>query len=225
MGNTRENRGYEVYTGWSDRYYNFWTYNINCPFAWGVRLKQLVSFNLEHMTKNHLEVGVATSKIIEKCATKGQMLGLLDMNTFSLDKTSEKLRGKYQIRPIQANILDPIAETHQYTSIALNFVMHCVAGSFEEGEKTKRQAFYHLGKLLTEEGVLYGTTILAQGVKHNIFGRYLCWQFNSLGMFSNTQDSAHDLKAGLEQYFDDVSVEMKKRVAFFVARRFKTRQC
>jgi hypothetical protein len=70
---------------------------------------------------------------------------------------------------------------------------------------------------LTEDGVLYGATILGEGVIHNGFGKKLMSVYNRKGIFSNTHDSEDELRKILSRHFVNVEVIVKGVVALFTA--------
>jgi hypothetical protein len=92
--------------------------------------------------------------------------------------------------------------------------MHCVPGSYKE----KGIAFSHLQPLLTEHGVLFGTTVLSDGVRKNLLARPFMWLMNYLGVFNNRQDNARDLKGFLEMNFQLLEFEVIGVTAFFAVK-------
>ena len=92
--------------------------------------------------------------------------------------------------------------------------MHCVPGNFKE----KGIAFSHLQPLLTENGVLFGTTVLSEGVHKNLLAKPFMWLMNYLGVFNNHKDNARDLKDFLENNFQLVEFEVIGVTAFFAVK-------
>jgi hypothetical protein len=70
---------------------------------------------------------------------------------------------------------------------------------------------------LTKDGVLYGATILGDGVIHNGFGKKLMTVYNRKGIFSNTHDSEDELRKILSRHFVNVEVIVKGVVALYTA--------
>nr|WP_139347998.1 hypothetical protein [Nocardia donostiensis] len=62
------------------------------------------------------------------------------------------------VSAVAGSVLDPVPEAAGtgFNSIGLNLVMHCVPGTFAE----KGVAFEHLARVLSDDGVLFGSTIL-----------------------------------------------------------------
>ena len=50
---------------------------------------------------------------------------------------------------------------------------------------------------LASDGVLFGSTILGRGVRHNLLGRRLMRLYNRKGIFSNLEDDQRGLEQGL----------------------------
>ncbi len=71
----------------------------------------------------------------------------------------------------------------------------------------------HLGP----NGVVFGSTILGRGVRHNVLGRTLL-VYNKKGIFCNHHDDLEGLERALAAVFSDVRVDLKGTVALFSAR-------
>ena len=81
--------------------------------------------------------------------------------------------------------------------------------------------FHHLGNNLRPGGVIYGTTVLGKGIKHNMFGRLLMTACNSKGVFDNKEDSEDELKEYLEDCFENVETKVVGKVFLFKCQRPK----
>lgn len=74
--------------------------------------------------------------------------------------------------------------------------------------------------VIADEGVFFGSTILAKDVKQNILAKSLISLYNSvLHVFHNTDDDVSGLTAALERAFEDVEVNVVGTVAVFAARK------
>lgn len=139
----------------------------------------------------------------------------MDLNENSLDSASERIR-HIEPRRLVANVLEPLpSNAGPYDSIGVNYLFHCVPGSWAE----KGEAFGHLADRLDDRGVLFGATILGDGAAHNLGGRSLMALYNRLGIFHNREDDAEPLRDELLSRFDDVSLDVVGTVAVFSARR------
>jgi hypothetical protein len=89
--------------------------------------------------------------------------------------------------------------------------MHCVPGRFEE----KGVAFLNLRTLMSESCVLFGSTVLSDGVRKNWLAKPFMWLMNFIGVLNNRRDSANDLKSYLETHFQIIEFEIIGVAAFF----------
>lgn len=77
----------------------------------------------------------------------------------------------------------------------------------------------NLAERLKPGGVLFGSTILGRGVRHNSLGRILMRLYNRRGIFANLEDDRDGLEHGLAAQVGSVEVEDVGAVALFAARR------
>lgn len=197
--------------------YNLYVLGFSNTFAWKCPSRHILAFYNEHISGNHLDVGVGTGYFLDKCSfpTPQPRISLLDLNENSLQTTANRLR-RYNPSLHAANVFDPLEiEPAGFDSIALNYLLHCLPGDLLE----KRVVFGNLNPLLNKEGgVIFGTTILGQGVPHNFLGNALMRTYNGKGIFGNTDDNLADLETVLKEEFRDYSVHIVGCVAFFVGR-------
>ena len=201
--------------------YDFTVYRFVSRFIWGCKNEILLQRYRQFVQTKHLEVGVGTGYLIEK-SIKGHQkenmrLTLMDLSVACLDKASKRLE-KFNPSKIRHNILDaPIKsgqhkEAKQFNSIGINYVLHCVNGDFKE----KGIAFGNLKKLLNENGVLFGSTVIANKqslIVAKLFMRIL----NVIGLFNNNNDKVNDLEVALNTHFKFVKVRVVSSVVMFVA--------
>ena len=72
------------------------------------------------------------------------------------------------------------------------YLLHCLPGAMVD----KGVVIKNVKAALTKDGILYGATILGDGVKHNSFSSKLMRIYNHKGIFSNMSDSEEGLKNG-----------------------------
>jgi hypothetical protein len=114
-----------------------------------------------------------------------------------------------------ANVLEPLqCDVPAFDSIALNYVLHCLPGTMQ----SKQVVFDNLKPWLNPAGVVFGTTILGQGLRPNYLARKLMQLYNAKGIFSNRQDNLSDLEAILKRSFRDYWTQVVGCVAFFSGR-------
>jgi len=90
-----------------------------------------------------------------------------------------------------------------------------VPGNFKE----KGIAFTHLQALLSENGVLFGTTVLSEDIHQNLLAKPFMWLMNSVGVFNNRSDNARNLKDCLERNLQLIEFEVVGVTAFFAAKK------
>ena len=129
-------------------------------------------------------------------------------------------RGR-DVQPVQhlGDVLAPIELTERFDSVGLNFLLHCLPGNL----RVKGRALRELAKVVTDEGVLFGSTILGRGVAHNAMARKLMAVYNRRGIFGNEEDDEATLREALEAAFERVDVRVVGCVASFEARSPRAR--
>lgn len=80
------------------------------------------------------------------------------------------------------------------------YLLHCLPGPVE----IKTLIFAQLKGNLSPDRVLYGTTILGQGVCYNALESYLMDMYNSKGIYGNADDSEKVIVEGLRENFEEV---------------------
>jgi SAM-dependent methyltransferase len=165
----------------------------------------------------HLDVGVGTGWFLDHCRWRGHRpeITLLDLNENSLRTAAGRIR-RYEPRTVHANVLEPgDLGGDEFDSIGLNYLLHCLPGALET--KTSAVVFNLAGRL-KPGGVLFGSTILGRGVRHNALGRMLMRLYNRKGIFDNSGDDPGGLERGLAAQVGSVEVEIFGAVALFTAR-------
>ena len=201
-------------------FYDFILYGIVSRFAWGSSTQRLDAHYKAYATPNHLEVGVGTGYLLNRVAfaSARPRVVLMDLSLACLERTRRKI-ARYAPAIYVQNLLEPIQETiPAFDSISINYVMHCIPGSFKE----KGVALAHLAPLLSRQGVLFGTTVLSDGVSKNLLAWPAMWLLNLLGVFNNRKDNAQDLKACLAENFQVLEFEVIGVTAFFAVRKLPT---
>jgi Methyltransferase domain len=189
---------------------------IISPALWGCSAARVVRFYDEHVSGNHLEVGVGTGYFLDHCRfpVARRRLVVMDSNPDPIEHASRRLR-RYAPAPLQANVMKPIPfDGEKFDSIGINHVVHCLPGTMRE----KGVAFQNLKALMNDGAVLFGATVLGQGVSHNLLGAKWLEHFNQKGVLDNLRDTREDLKAVLGEHFATSSVEVVGRTALFAAR-------
>ena len=149
-------------------------------------------------------------------------MALLDLNPNSLNFTAKRI-ARFQPERYRANVLSRREMTHcsiprRFDSIGCNYLIHCLPGHMHQ----KAVLFDNLIQLLNPDGVVFGSTIVKDGVDHYVFSRMVNGMFNRLKIFSNTEDTTNSLLEVLTARFQKVNVELVGCVALFSARKPKT---
>ncbi len=185
-------------------------------FIWTCPTRLIVEHYNKHISNRHLDVGVGTGYFLDLCTfpTPTPFLTLMDLNPNSLAAAARRVR-RYQPTTLLADVTAPVrASMAPFDSIGIGYLLHCLPGPMHH----KAAAIGHLAALLNPGGMLFGTTILGQGVRHGPLARIALRHYNQHGVFSNMDDSAQTLTDTLTRHFGAVSVHVVGCVAFFSAR-------
>lgn len=209
-------RGSRIYTRPVLGAYDLVVVLISNSVAWRCSRHLMLDMYNRHLGPKHLDVGPGTGWYLAHAQlAPGSQVTLMDLNQHSLDSASTHLDG-IDHRKVAADVLAPLpTSVGPMDSIAANFLVHCLPGSWSK----KGEAFRHLADRLTDDGVFFGGTILGRGVDHNIAGRGLMALYNRIGIFHNRDDDAPGLEAALHMAFQEVTVSVVGTVALFTARR------
>jgi 2-polyprenyl-3-methyl-5-hydroxy-6-metoxy-1,4-benzoquinol methylase len=206
-------RSTRVYDTSALNFYDVFVHGFCNRFAWECPTETLINQYNELASGNHLEAGVGTGYLIDKCtlSASNQRLGILDFSRKCLSYSAKRLE-RYALETYQYDILKPFdINAPKFDSIGINYVLHCVPGSFA----VKGISLRNLKHLLSKRGVLFGSTLLGKGVPRNRVARTLMWIYNKLGIFSNTEDSVDALRSALDANFECVEIEVVGCCALF----------
>jgi SAM-dependent methyltransferase len=171
----------------------------------------------EHVSANHLDVGVATGAILDYCRfpTPSPRLALMDLNPNSLEVASKRL-ARYHPETYLRNGLGPIdIDAARFDSVGLANLLHCLPGTM----RTKRVVFENLKAVLKPGGILFGCTVLYRGVERSPLGKLYMDYLNACHVFTNREDDLEGLKQNLAESFSESSVKVVGCVALFWARK------
>jgi SAM-dependent methyltransferase len=179
--------------------YDALVYGFNSPYLWHCPLERLVAHYDAHLSGRHLDVGVASGKVLDEShfPTPTPELTLMDLNPNSLRTASARL-ARYQPKAHQANVLEDWGlPPASYDSVALTHILHCLPGSIPD----KRPAFEGARNALAPGGTFFGATILGPTADHNPLGRATVNLNNRLGVMSNQNDTPEAIDAELGRHF------------------------
>ncbi len=190
--------------------FNYWFLD-RCPPG------RVLDLYNEHISANHLDVGVATGTFLDRCIfpVSRPRLALMDLNPNSLAVAAKRL-ARYQPETYLRNVLDPIRiDAPPFDSVGLANLLHCLPGTMT----TKRVVFENLRIMLNPGGTLFGCTVLYRGVKRSPLATLGMNFMNAIRVLTNRQDDLEGLKHNLAECFPESSVKVVGCVALFWARK------
>jgi len=194
--------------------YDWWVLGISNSYIWKCSTELLENEFRQHVSLNHLDVGVGTGYYLENCLNdQPRRIALLDLNQNSLDSAASRIK-QFEVETYQANALEELSlPCDKFDSISINYLLHCMPGSIID----KAVLFKNLKAYLNPEGILFGSTILSSGTKKGFLARHLMTLYNKKGIFGNAADNLSDLETALITHFDHVNIRTKGCVAIFSA--------
>ncbi len=209
----RSDRSYAVYSPRLLRWYDVLVLGLSNRWVWRCPTSHLLENFDRQITANHLDVGVGTGYFLDLCQfpVSDPRLVLLDPNPNCLEACRHRL-ARYQPQTVQADAAQPL-DLAPFDSISLNYVLHCLPGTLPE----KAPLLDRLIPLLNPGGVLFGSTLLMQGVPVSWPARRLAAIYNRRGIFGNAADSLDDLRSVLSARFQHISIHVLGCAALFTA--------
>jgi len=175
-------------------------------YIWKCPSDNIIRLYNQHVSSNHLDVGVGTGYFLDKCRfpASNPRLVLADLNLNSL-AISRKRLARYSPRTHRCNALEPLEiDGPHFDSIGINYLLHCLPVTMQ----AKGIVFEHLKTLLNPGGVLFGTTFLYKGMKRNFMATCSFYWLNLMGIMTNKQDDIEGLKHNLALHFAESDVEI-----------------
>jgi SAM-dependent methyltransferase len=189
---------------------------FNHRVFWRCPRSRLVALYDEHVSARHLDIGVADGSLLDHCRfpVPDPDLTLLDLNPDALAVASERL-ARYAPAVSLASALKPFPlPPASVDSIGMSLLLHCLPGDL----RSKAVVFEHAKTVLAPGGVVFGATVLNEGVHHTPLSRAAMQALNRRGIFTNRDDTLADLEASLRAAFDDYELRVHGTIGIFVAR-------
>jgi hypothetical protein len=206
-------RGWRDYTPLMLRLYDPLVVGPIARYVWRCPADGLVEGYRQHIRAPHLDVGPGTGYFIERSGLPdGSRITLIDPNANVLRHATRRL-GRFDVSAIQASVLEPLPVERTFKSAALNLVIHCLPGPVER----KAEAVANVAAALTDDGVLFGASVLGKSGPHTWLARRVLHLFNRRGAFDNLEDSEDSLRKILDASFERVEVGQVGSIATFVA--------
>ena len=197
--------GQAIYTPLTLKLYDKAVLGLSCRWLWKCTSSELLANYQQHISGNHLDVGVGTGYFLDKVSFPSAQprIVLMDLNPNSLSACADRIQ-RYQPQTQRSNVLEPVSFDGQgFDSLAMNLLLHCLPGSMNE----KVAALDNLLPLMNPGATVFGATLLQGGVERSGMAKGLMKLYNVKGVFSNQDDSLEGLKQELERRMDNVSVE------------------
>ncbi len=212
-------KGFKDYTPRLLKTYDTWL-GFMAPRVWKIGPEPALDLYRKHMGARHIDIGPGTGSLIAGTNPPPDIkLTLVDANPHVLAHCAETLAA-WTPRTIRANVLEPLPVEGQFDSAAIAHVIHCLPGPMP----LKAQAIEHIAAVLTDNGVLFGGTVLGMSAEHTSLARMFLRLANFQGGFDNRDEDIDGLRTILEDSFEEVEIDTPSgSVAYFVASRPRRR--
>lgn len=218
MTKNAETEGQAVYSKWVLFIYDIFVLWYNNNWVWKCPTPVILQHYNQHISGNHLDVGVGTGYYMAHCQfpTVNPKVALMDLNRNCLDAAAKRIQN-YQPVTYQVSALDQLDTNHQFDSIGLSYLIHCLPGIIE----SKSIVFENLKHNLRDGGTLFGVTLLhdGNGIQRNWQAKLQMKYFNWKGIFHNTNDTLDGLKNVLNKHFSHYEIRVVGCAALFVAKK------
>jgi ubiquinone/menaquinone biosynthesis C-methylase UbiE len=198
-------------------FYDLFVMHYTLPVLWRCSSKRLRRLYDEHAGDRHLDVGVGSGYLLDKCRFRASAprITLMDMNPNSLSRTARRIR-RYSPVTHQGDVLEPWGvPAGSFDSVAMSNLLHCLPGDLREKAAPIEEAH----EALTPGGTLFGATVLGLEADQTKRSRKALERLNRKGAFNNLDDRAEDLDAALAEAFSEHSLEIEGAVALFTAHK------
>ncbi|MFC1991606.1 class I SAM-dependent methyltransferase [Chloroflexota bacterium] len=208
--------GISLYTKFFLSIYDWLALGYFCRFIWKCPSYHMLDIYNQHITGNHLDIGVGTGYFLDKCRFPSlePRLAIMDLNPNSLNMAGKRLI-RYNPEVYRRNVLEKFnTGAPSFASIGIMNLLHCLPGNM----KQKGIIFKNMKEVLIPGGTIFGSVILHKGVKTNLVADLALKWNNRKGIMTNLDDDIRDVKETLSQYFSESMVWMTGYVVFFWAR-------
>ena len=178
---------------------------LTSRLVWKCPSNNILTLYNQHVSANHLDVGVG-GYFLNNCIfpVSNPRLVLVDLKSNSLAVARKRL-ARYSPRTYRLNVLEPLEiDGPCFDSIGVNHLLHCLPVKM----RAKGTVFEHLKILLNPGGILFGTTLLYDGVERSFLATYCFYWLNLLGIMTNKQDNVEGLKQNLARHFTESDIEV-----------------
>lgn len=206
---------HEIYTPALLRVYDPLLLGLNSHLLWRCPPRRVVAHYDRHVRARHLDVGPGSGYFLAHAALPAAAeVTLLDPNPHVLAFAARRL-ARLEPACVQADACEPLPPLPAFASVALSYVLHCLAGP----KARKAAAIARLARVLEPDGVLFGATILGDPRRHTRLGRMALRRLQRTGAVANADETAEAVRGLLAASFDEVDLELVGAVALFAATR------
>nr|AHA82007.1 Arm1 [uncultured bacterium] len=187
-----------------------------CRRVWHCDQAEMLAMYDRNIGGRHLDLGPGTGYFLDHCrhSSPRPRIALVDLNPAVLSEAANRLR-RFQPVAFERDVLSPFdLDGERFDSAGLNFLLHCLPG----GMAHKAKAFDHARAHVVPGGRVFGSTVLAEGVRHSKEAYRLLDTLNENGTFDNRGDSLRGLETELASRFTDYQLTVRGSVALFTAR-------
>lgn len=205
--------GQKLYSGLYLKIYDR-VFKLIVETVYGASVNSILKMYKLHASSNHLEIGVGSGMLPAAAEfPENSDLTLMDINPNTFISTKKRVQNKFHtIQCYRVNVLEEIKLEKKYTSIAMNFLIHCVPGSISE----KRIIFENAIHLLENGGTLFGSTVVNEPALLNPLSKFIMHFLNKKGIYHNREDSLSGLKEVLSSFPGTTyTLNLEGPVAFF----------
>jgi 2-polyprenyl-3-methyl-5-hydroxy-6-metoxy-1,4-benzoquinol methylase len=226
--------GDAVYTENTLNVYDVVVWDFNSPFLWRITADVVQTLYQDCLAGSisHAEVAVGTGLFLERClhSSSVQHVTLIDLNENSLQACQDIIERSrpdggpsMDVKTKMCDILQPLSDDQKYDSVAVNFLLHCLKG---DTIWDKRAALENCGKILSDNGVMFGSTILGKELQDDTENAgeaalLTLLSYNKAGIFGNLGDTFDDLSNLLKGLFESVDIRRVGYCAVWKAKGFK----
>lgn len=216
-GRSEVERGQAVYNPRMLKVYDGLVLGLSTPLVWGCKLAKLRELYDDNVSGRHCDIGVGTGYFLDKARwPEAPAITLVDLNPNSLATASKRIE-RYTPATVTADVLQPLPgelNAVQFASVGMNYLLHCLPGDMTDKAAT---VFANVTPHLAPGGVVFGSTILTEGVRLPPHAKAMAKAYNRKGIFHNEGDSLDELAAALDGAFARHTVHVAGAVALFTA--------
>ncbi|MFE2225270.1 class I SAM-dependent methyltransferase [Streptomyces kronopolitis] len=205
----------EAYTRQRLAVYDAVVLGLFCSVVWRCPRGDMLRLYRRATGARHLDIGPGTGYFLDRCRFTGPPpeITLLDLSQECLEMSAHRL-ARYRPRTCRANLLEPLPlPDGAFDSVGMSLVLHTVPG----GWAAKGKSFAEVARVLRPGGTLFGSTVLAEGVRMNALIRRLLVEQHRRGNFQNQGDDPDGLARALGEHFTSHRVVVRGNVALFRA--------